>query len=252
MNRADHISNGLGVGENLKNDSQVFKYEDRHCTGFGLLFGRIFVIALMGFEISVAAFGWYMFLVYGNLLVTTIILSVITVLSVYIITKPLRKRIVFLFKLRRMCLKNGFVYRAERGFIKSFFWSPDKLDFILKTKTHVYNVHYLTMRKYRCILTFLDENTFESRTRPLKNRFTLIFDVKPKTKRYKVTFPEHSSYSVMKNVNVILVNPTCCEFNTLNKNDSLEPTGNGAECYGYNLFTGSGFIRSVLRNEELL
>ena len=50
MNRANHICDELKVGENLKNDSQVFKYEDRHCTGFGLLFGRIFVIALMGFE----------------------------------------------------------------------------------------------------------------------------------------------------------------------------------------------------------
>ena len=96
MNRANHICDELKVGENLKKDSQVFKYEDRHCTGFGLLFGRIFVIALMGFEISVAAFGWYMFLVYGNLLVTTIILSIITVLSVYIITKPLRKWGMFL------------------------------------------------------------------------------------------------------------------------------------------------------------
>ena len=252
MNRTNYASDRLKLNEKVKEESQVYNYKDRYCTGFGLLFGRIFVIALMGFEISVAAFGWYMFLVYGNLLVTTLILTVVTALSSYIITKPLRKRIVFLFKLKRMCLKHGFVYKPLRGFIKSFFWSPDKLDFTLKTKTHIYYVHYLTMRKYRCILTFLDEHTFESRTSPLRNRFTLIFDIKPKTKRYNVTFPEHGSHSVMKNVNAILVNPTCCEFNTKNKNGSLEPTGNGADCYGYTLFTGSGFIRSVLRNEGLL
>ncbi len=252
MNRTNYASDRLKVNENVKKECQVYDYEDRHCTGFGLLFGRIFVIALMGFEISVAAFGWYMFLVYGNLLVTTLILTVVTALSIHIITKSLRKRLVFLFKLRRMCRKHGFVYKPERGFFKSFFWSSDKLDFTLKTRTHIYYVHYLTMRKYRCVLTFLDEHTFESQTRPLKNRFTVIFNFKPKTKRYTVTFPERSSQGAMKKVNAILVNPTCCEFNTKNKNGSLEPTGNGAECYGYTLFTGSGFIRSVLRNEENL
>ena len=252
MSRTNHISDKLRVNENVKKECQVYNYEDRHCTGFGLLFGRIFVVAIMGFEIAVAVFGWYMFLVYGNLLITTLILTVITVLSFHIITKTIRKRIKFLFSLGRVCRKSGFVYKAERGFFKSFFWSPDKLDFTLKTRTHIYYVHYLTVRKYRCILTFLDKNAFELQTRPLKNRFTLIFDFKPKTKRYTVSFPVYSSQGAMKKVNAILVNPTCCEFNTRNKNGSLEPTGNGGECYGYTLFTGSGFIRSVIRNEGLL
>ena len=242
--------NRLKLDETIKNEYKGYNYEDRYCTGFGLWFGRIFVILLMGFEVGVAAFGWYMFLVYGNLLVTTIILTAVATLCLYIITKPIRKRIKFLLKLRRVCRKNGFVYKAERGFFKSFFWSPDKIDFTLKTNTHIYYVHYLTMIKYRCALIFLDENNFISRTMPLQNRFTVIFDIKPKIKGYKVSFPKSISQGAMENVNVILVNPTCCEFNTKNKNGSLEPTGNGAECFGYTLFTGSGFISNLVRTED--
>ena len=163
MNRTNYASDRLKVNEKVKEESQVYNYKDRYCTGFGLLFGRIFVIALMGFEISVAAFGWYMFLVYGNLLITTIILTIVTAISIHIITKPVRKRIKFILKLRKVCRKNGFVYKAERSFFKSFFWSIDKLDFTLKTNTHIYYVHYLTMRKYRCVLNFLDENNFISK-----------------------------------------------------------------------------------------
>ena len=65
-----------------------------------------------------------------------------------------------------------------------------------------------------------------------------------------MSFQKHISQGAMENVNVILVNPTCCEFNTKNKNGSLEPTGNGAECFGYTLFTGSGFISNLVRTED--
>ncbi len=152
--------------------------------------------------------------------------------------------------MKRLCKKKNYKLKVEQGFINALFWSPDKIDFSLNTGRHTYLVHYLTVRKYRSSVTFCDKHNFYRTKYPPPNVFTIIFGLKARTKNYTVSFPETYTIGSHKNINAIVVNPVCRDLYMKNKDGVTEPTGSGAECFGYSVFTGSGFLETVVRNEQ--
>ena len=121
---------------------------------------RLIAIVFLYFLLSIPAVGLFAFLTYGNILVTFLFWVIFTAVLLFIITKPLRKRMKFVRKLKRLCKKKNYKLKVEQGFVNTLLWSPDKIDFSLNTGRHTYLVHYLTVRKYRSSVTFCDKHNF--------------------------------------------------------------------------------------------
>jgi hypothetical protein len=211
---------------------------------------RLIAIAFLYFLLSIPLLGLFAFLTYGNILVTFLFWIIFTVIVLHIALKPIRKRMRFVRKLKRLCKQKNYKLKIEQGFIDALFWSPDRIDFSLNTGRYTYLAHYLTVRKYRSAVTFCDKHSFYRTKFPPPNVFTIILGLKPRTKYFNVSFPEPYTIGTHKTVNSIIVNPVCRDLYIKNKDGVTEPTGSGASEFGYTVFTGSGFLETIVRNEE--
>lgn len=211
---------------------------------------QIIGLAFFGAMLSIVVIGTLAFLLLGNILVSFFMSVCFAVVFLFVLTKPLRKRARFIHKMKRLCKKKNYKLKVEQGFFDALVWSPDRIDFSLNTGRHTYLVHYLTVRKYRSSVTFCDKHNFYRTKFPPPNVFTIILGLVPKVKEYTVSFPEPYTIGGHKNINAIVVNPVCRDLYIKNHDGVTEPTGSGAECFGYSIYTGSGFLETVVRNEE--
>ena len=162
----------------------------------------------------------------------------------------MRKRLKLSRDIKKLCKKNKYKLVQNRKFFNSFKWNTKEHDFVLYTGKYVYYVHYLTLRKYNANLVFESKGEISYTMLPLKNIFSLIFNLKPVKKTYHVEFPPLPDMDSKKVVRVVLVNPVCSDMYEKDKDGGLVSTGNGMEKYGYTVYTGSGFIDSIERNER--
>lgn len=208
------------------------------------------VVIMMISLLSILATGSLAFLLYGNVLISFLAMFSMALIFFAKFSKPIRRRLKFQKKLKKLCREKRYKLTFEQSFIDSLFWSPEKLDFTLNTGTHLYLVHYLTLPKYNASLTFMDSENFVYTKHRLRNPFTLIFDLKDKSKNYSVKFPEKYVLDRKKTVKAIIVNPVCRDIFRKNENGSIEATGSGGDIFGASVFTGTGFLENVRRNEE--
>ncbi len=217
-----------------------------------LFLARGVVVIMMISMLSILVAGSVAFLIYGNVLVSFVVMLVMAIIFFVKFSKPIRRRLKFQKKLKRLCREKRYKLTFEQSFFDSLFWSPERLDFTLNTGTHLYLVHYLTLPKYNASLTFLDGENFVYTKHRLRNPFTLIFDLKDKHKNYSVKFPEKYELDRKKTVRALIVNPICRDIFRKNESGVTEAAGSGADIFGFSVYTGSGFIESVRRNEELI
>lgn len=208
----------------------------------------IFVLSVLG--LALFATLWSLLLYADTLIATLLLLGVIIILS-FVLTRSIRKRLKLLRKLKKLCKTEKYGLRFCRSFPSSFKWDTKNQDFILETDSHIYYVHFLTVNKYTSTLTFSSPEYIEKVVYPLNNKFTLIFEFKPKRSKITTDFDPLPASDTKTPVRAILVNPVCREMFEASKNGGVDVTGNGMKKYGYTVFTGSGFTESVKRNEEL-
>lgn len=206
----------------------------------------LFMLLIMSFVVI----GIVAFLFSGQLLIQIIMITVALMVLIIRLTRSIRKRLIFHIKLRKLCKKEKFRLKFERKFFQSLVWSPDKIDFTLSTGTHVYAVHYLTLNKYNATLNFFDKGEIIYKKQPRNNKFSVIFDRRVKSKTYKISFPEKYDIKGKKNIHALVVNPTCREFFKKDETGGgVVPSGSGECVFGMTVYTGSGFIASIIRNE---
>ena len=208
----------------------------------------IFVLIVLG----VAVFSTvYSLLMYADALVATVFLvAVFSVLAV-IFTKIPRKRYKLIRKIKKLCKTEKYRIKFCRKTLRSFSWSDAEPDFILETGRYVYYAHFLTVNKYNSTLTFKTPEAIEKVSYPLDNKFTIIFEFKPKRKMLRTNFKPLPETDRKKYVRAIIVNPVCREMYESDRDGELLATGNGMEKFGYTVYTGSGFVESVRRNESM-
>lgn len=206
----------------------------------------LFLLALIAYPII----GVTTFIIFGNALVSFLLSTTILVLMLLKLTRTIRKRAKFHCKLKRFCKKNKYRIKFEQNFFESLVWSPVLIDFTLTTGTHNYIVHYFTAHKYNSSLSFLEKGKMVFKKYPPNNKFTVIFDFKAKSKEYEISFPKEYELDRKINVNALVVNPVCKEFFEREQGGGIVPTGNGACVFGIQVFTGSGFIETVKRNDR--
>ncbi len=216
-----------------------------------LFVARGVFLLVIGGLILIWALGAVTFLLYGNILLSTLVVGAVSLLVLMKFSKPIRRRLKFQKKLKKLCREKNYKLKFEQNFFDSLVWSPEKLDFTLNTGTHLYLVHYLTLPKYNARLTFLDGENFVYTKHRLRNPFTVIFDLKDKHKNYSVKFPKKYELDRKKTVRALIVNPVCRDIFRKNELGVIEAAGSGADIFGFSVYTGSGFIESVRRNEEL-
>lgn len=163
------------------------------------------------------------------------------------LTRTLRKRLKFMRKLKKACKKYGCSIQYEQNFFQSLVWSPDRQDFVIKTKKKTYYVRFLTLRKYRSTLFLEKEDELRLVKYPLRNIVTLVFDIKPKTKKYHLDFKVPTSVYDIPTVKALVVNPVCEEIKVRMPNGGYETTGSNGTHFGFTVFTGSGFLNELER-----
>jgi hypothetical protein len=170
------------------------------------------------------------------------------------LTRIPRKRRKFYGKLKKLCKKNKFRLRRERNFLQSFFWTGNREDFILETGSAIYYTRFLTVRKYRSTVFFEKPDEIRVLSKPLRNKFTVIFDIAPRAKHYPLDFNLGENVGSMwgnkRIVKALLVNPVSEEMRYKDKMGGYETTGSGGVHFGYTVFTASGFLESIQRSEH--
>ena len=210
---------------------------------------RFTVIILLLPSYIVLGVGIVMTVLYGKALAFVLFTPMLLFL-LFRLTKSLRRRRKFLRKLKKLVEKEGYKLTFKRGFLASFFWSPTKEYFVLDTPKYSYHVYVFTARKYNAEIVFESAESFKLIKRPLRNIFSMALGLKAKIKEY--TFAPDRSLPMYSRVKIIgfLANPVCDSI-SYRRGNALEPTGSGGEVFGFYIFTGTGFIESVKRNEEL-
>lgn len=194
--------------------------------------------------------GFVATILYGEVF-AVVVYTPICAFIIFRLVKPQRKRRAFMRKLKKLAKKEGYRLIVKRGFWSSFVWSPTGESFILDTPKYAYHIHFFTARKYKSEIMFEEKNRFLFIKRPIKNVFSLIFDFKAKIKEYSFSPDFSFPWEDRKKIVGILVNPVCEAMSYREHDGTVAPTGSGGEVFGFYIFTGSGFIESVKRNEEL-
>ena len=219
-----------------------------------LNFGRIVLIWMLSVLLLAAGLALVAFFVSFPELWIKVLIGVAVALFLGIrMTRTLRKRRKFCGRLKRLCKKRRYRLTPIRKFLSSLFWAGNREDLVLETGECVYYIRFLTVRKYRSTLYFEKPDSLKLVTRPLNNKFTLIFDVQPRVKYYPLDFTVEervrSLWKDKKQIKALIINPVCAEMLYKKRDGGYESTGNGGEHYGYTVFTGSGFLEFVQRNE---
>ena len=205
---------------------------------------------VLGLMLLAGSFALVSFLLYGQVLLVTAFYLLAGSVAAVIATKTLRKRLKFRRQLKKLCKKEGYRLEYRRGLFSSFFWEGDRIDFLLNTKTTLYEVRFLTLKKYHATLFFESEKELRYVTYPYRNPFTVIFNLHPKTRFYPLC---HAPATVRGNrtaVKALLVNPVCGEMFYKDRDGSRVATGSGAELFGYTVFTATGFLETVKRRDS--
>lgn len=208
----------------------------------------LWVMSLLGLTFFLALITFFL---YGQLLIVTLLYVIFGTVFAFCSTKTLRRRLKFRRQLKTLCRKQGYRLEYKRTLFSSFFWSPREIDFVLRTKTKRYEVRFLTLRKYNSALFFESGETLRQVSYPLRNPFTVIFGIKPKTRLYPLDGRSSFSRGSGETVRALLVNPVCKEMYYKDRDGATVATGSGAELFGYTVFTATGFLETVKRNDNL-
>ena len=202
--------------------------------------------------LGVAAFASvFSLLMYADRLVATVFLIIVLSVLLFVFTRTLRKRHKLMRKIKKLCKEERYRIKPCRKLFRSFKWSNKEPDLILETGYYAYYVHFLTIGKYNSTLTFRNADYIEKVSYPLENKFTIIFEFKPKKTQLPTSFSPLPEGTSKKYIRAVVVNPVCREMYECDRDGELLATGNGMEKFGYTVYTGSGFIESIRRNEAI-
>ena len=180
--------------------------------------------------------------------VALLLLGVVTFIWLVVLRK-VRKRFFFIRKLSRTCKKLGYTLTVYRGTVRSLKRSREQYDLSLQTEDTVWSVRFLSVKKYNCVLTFMDRNTLKTLTPRPRETFRVRAMYRPsKTRLHDFSFTGEPIKVEGKESRIaVLINPvphTVC----VKLSDGAEvPTGTGEVFGDFTIFTSTGFIQALKR-----
>ena len=193
--------------------------------------------------LSAPALGIAAFILWSDLLTKILIFLLLGVWLFLKLTRTLRKRLLFVSRLKRVCRKKGYRLHIYRNLLFPLKKYTNRADLSVEATGTFYEVMLFPARRRLVKYRFLKEGEVELETRFLKNRIKQIYNIKPRVRVKKYGFEGAAGA-----VKVLLLNPVPYEMYYFDKNDfKLYPCGSGAEFFGYNAYSGSGFVKMLER-----
>lgn len=234
-------------------------------------FASVLVIAFYALMIIICIIGAVsiMFML-GAIGIAVVVLSVVAFIWLKLL-RVFRKRIKFLFKLKRQCKKLGYKIKFYRGFFKGLRFNKEGVDFIVDTGKKLWVVRFLPCKKYDTELIFNDKDTIIMKRDPMMmkgsvshargrygGRYNFVgFDAltkqilggKTKTKVINYSFTDKKEQLYRTSERALIINPVPYMIKKKEDDGATYETGTGERMWGYTVFSGSGFI-NTLRNES--
>ena len=179
-----------------------------------------------------------------------ILLAIIAaILFVYfVLLRKVRKRIKFLFRLRRICKKYGFKLEWKRNFFSGLRFNKCGLDFTVDTGKKIWCVRFFTTPKYLSHIIFVDKRSIQIKTSIIKSRLGFVLGLnKSKVKHVEYTFDDCVESDTKKIEKAILLNPVPHDIFKKDYDGAIIPIGTGERIHGYTIFSGSGFLENLRR-----
>jgi len=203
----------------------------------------VVMTVFMALLLSVPVLGITAFVIWSDLLTKTIVFSLVGIWLFLILTRTVRKRLIFIQKLKKVCRKKGYRLHIYRNLLFPLKKYTNRADFSVEATGTFYEVMLFPARRRLVKYRFLKEGEVELETRFLKNRIKQIYNIKPRVRVKKYGFEGAEGA-----VKVLLLNPVPYEMYYLDKKDfKVYPCGSGAEFFGYSAYTGNGFIKMLER-----
>ena len=211
---------------------------------------RIIALWVYGAFLLVGSVGAIAFFIFFPELWVKLLIGVVAAVFLTVrLTRTFRIRRKFWRKLNKLCKKNRYSLKVLRPTRRGFRWSDRQADFRLQTGSTIYEMHFLTVKRYRSELLFDNKEKIRMRRLKLNNRFNLMMDFKTREKEFSTNFPPVSTvFESTKTVRGILINPVCRDMSQKDRDGGMVTTGSGAQLYGYTIYTGSGFLEAIQRD----
>jgi hypothetical protein len=214
-------------------------------------FAKALTVILLAFELALILLTTAMLAFYTDVLIATVLFLILFSIFFFNATKLLRRRLSFLSKLKKTCKKNGYRLQFKREFFKSLSWAEDStVDFTVKAGKWTYYVKFATSRRFLSSFTFVSKNQMKYTKIARKNRFSIIFDLKDRTRTMPIEFPKGIDDKDKYTVRAVLINPAVMNIERKGSDGVVIPTGSGERLFGYTIYTGTGFIETLKRNAE--
>ena len=165
--------------------------------------------------------------------------------------RKIRKRLKFVFNLRKRCKQMGYKLVFHRSIFKGLKFNKNGLDFTVNTGKKIFNVRFFTPKKFLCHIIFNNDETVSIKTNITKSQMKFVIGINhPKTKVVEYRFGTPADTTTIKTVNALIINPVPHEVFKKDTDGAIIPIGTGEKLRGYTLFTGSGFLDTLRREDN--
>ena len=195
--------------------------------------------ALMFFAFTIGMWG----LIQADILIGTIVCTVVYSYLLWRGFRPLIKRIAFVSKLRRVCKKNRFKLHIYGSPIRHLRYFSNRADFAVEAGGELYEGMFVPAPRKVMMLRFEREGEVKIVTRYIKSRIKFILGVREYVRVRKYGF--EASKNAKK---ILLLSPAPRDLYYFDLHDkAVVPGDTGVSFFGYTAYSASGFIGHILR-----
>lgn len=230
----------------------------------------VMLVVLYALQLTILALGFFWLTVLLGSIGIFLSISFAVAFVWWKFFRVFRKRVNFLFKLKKECKKLGYKIKFYRSFFKGLFFNKSGVDLTVDTGKKLWTVRFLPCKKYNMDLIFEDEKTIVMKINPIRLKGSIMGDInsstptaaratgligltsvfrKSKEKRLEYSFAEMREQLYRKSERALIVNPVPHTMKKKEADGATYETGTGERMWGYTVFSGSGFI-NMLRNES--
>ena len=226
--------------EKCHNEGLLTKATNIHITLITIL-----LLLIYSFFVGITVF----FILYALKEIGVIIVAVTGLLLLYFIPlRPLRKRLTFMRKLKRLCREQKLIFEKKRGIIRGLKLNTKGFDFTVSSQHVIYCVRFYTPRRRASHIIICDKNTIAVRTNIHKNRFKLALGInKTRVRKMPYSYNDIVCSGNKRAEKVLLVNPVPYDMFKKNLDGSEIPIGTGERIFDYVLYNATGFLNTLER-----
>lgn len=211
------------------------------------------VLAAVLFVLLFITWGLGIYILVGMLGAIGVAASILSVvLFVYLkLCRKMRKRAKFLRRMRRYCKQMGYAVKFHRGFFKGLKLNGQGIDFTVDTGKKLWGVRFFTPKKHLCHVIFMSKDKVGIKTNITKSHFKFILGFnEPRFKEIDYKYDDRVEADGKKTASALIINPAPHDVFKKDPDGALIPIGTGERLYGYTLFTGSGFLDALMREDD--